>query len=129
MTTREQAPNGRASTPVRIPEILPNREESRLDMLNHRSSMKLEIDPDALRPVIEMVVQKVLAETAPLAGTVGSRLGYTEAEAAALLGVERHVLRDARQRGELEASKVGRRIIYTPNQLREYLANSRWEPK
>ena len=33
--------------------------------------------------------------------TLGDRLGYPEAEAAALLGIERHVLRDCRLRGEI----------------------------
>ena len=37
------------------------------------------------------------------------RLAFTEPEAAALLGVKPHVLRDCRRRGELQGAKVGSR--------------------
>ena len=52
---------------------------------------------------------------------LGGRLAYTEAEAASLVGVERHVLRDARLRHEIEASRVGKRIVYTRDELLRFL--------
>ena len=89
---------------------------------------KLEINADEFRPLIQAVVAETLAATNGVSAKFDTRLGFPEAEAAALLGVERHVLRDARLRGEIEASRVGKRIVYTPEQLREYLASNRWEP-
>ena len=49
------------------------------------------------------------------------RLGYTEAEAAELIGVAKHVLRDARYRSEISAKLVGKKYIYTRESLIEYL--------
>jgi hypothetical protein len=57
---------------------------------------------------------------------LGSRLAYTEEEAARLLGLEPHQLRDERGRGRITFSRiVGRRIRYTPEDLAEYLRRSR----
>jgi hypothetical protein len=51
-----------------------------------------------------------------------TRLSYSEKEAADLLGVKPYVLRDARRRGEVKATKVGRKVAYTTRQLENYLA-------
>lgn len=86
--------------------------------------MKITLD-DELRPLIEQVVTETLnrfeAERAKLRG----RLDYTEAEAAALMGVERHVLRDARLRGEIEGSRVGKQTVYTPDEINRFFHNQR----
>lgn len=88
---------------------------------------KLELDADELRPLIETVVAEVLAATEADTFRVNGRLAYPESEAAALLGVRPHVLRDARLRGEIEAATVGRRIVYTTDALMAYLREHRWE--
>lgn len=49
------------------------------------------------------------------------RLAYSEEEAATLLGVSKNTLKFERHRGRVEASKVGRRIRYTRQQLEDYL--------
>ncbi len=51
----------------------------------------------------------------------GDRLGYTETDAAEQIGVAKHVLRDARRRGEISARKVGRRWVYSRECLAAYL--------
>ena len=89
---------------------------------------KLEINTDELRPLVQAVVAETLAQANGVVEKLHGRLGFPEAEAAALLGVERHVLRDARLRGEIEASRVGKRIVYTPEQIKAYLARNQWEP-
>jgi hypothetical protein len=61
------------------------------------------------------VVRQVLAQLKPMNGS--SRLGYSESEAAALLGIPRHSLRDCRLRGEIHATKVGKRLIYQRSEL------------
>lgn len=79
------------------------------------------IDTDALRPLITEIVRAVLEETGATQDRLGDRLGYTEAEAAELLGLARHQLRDARLRREISAVKIGKRFIYSRASLATYL--------
>jgi len=81
---------------------------------------QLQIDPAAFEPVIEKVVATMLNRIEARQGQEG-RLGYTEPEAAAMLGVRRHVLRDARLRGEIHARKVGKGYVYGRAELLRYL--------
>lgn len=84
--------------------------------------MKIELDGPSLRPVIEQVVAMALEQLqAASAQLPGNRLGYPEGEAAALLGLPQHVLRDCRRRGELQAVKVGKRWIYSRDSLQKFL--------
>lgn len=89
--------------------------------------LSLRIDPAALVPVIEATVREVLAQHQQASEAVPSdRLAYSEAEAARMLGLERHQLRDIRRRGEIAASTiVGRRVRYTRDDLVAYLAARR----
>ncbi len=82
--------------------------------------MQFQFDNNELRPLIENVVETTLARVE--ASRPDSRLAYTESEAASLLGIPRHVLRDARLRGEIRASLVGKRLLYTTESLRQFLA-------
>ena len=82
--------------------------------------MKIILD-DELRPLIEQVVTETVNRLDAERVRLGGRLAYAEAEAAALIGVERHVLRDARLRQEIEGSKVGKKIVYTRDQLLRFL--------
>jgi hypothetical protein len=50
-----------------------------------------------------------------------NRLAYSEPEAASILGVNPHVIRDARLRGEIRATRVGGRLAYTRDDLCSYL--------
>jgi hypothetical protein len=91
------------------------------------SGIHLQLDAEALAPLVRQVVAEVLAATADDRAKVGDRLCYTEAEAAALLGLNEHQLRDERLRGRIGASSiVGRRIRYTREDLVRYLAERRW---
>jgi len=89
--------------------------------------VNLEIDSEELRPIVVQVVSEVLAQAKADECLLGGRLAYPEPEAAALLGVRPHVLRDARLRGEIDASKVGKRIVYTSDALHDFLRRNRWE--
>lgn len=77
----------------------------------------IQVDPADLRPMLETVVREILGL---LDWPVG-RLALTEPEAAQAIGVPRHVLRDARLAGELRGRRVGKRVIYTRQDLLEYL--------
>jgi len=88
--------------------------------------MKLEAqDIRDLRPVISAVVAEVLLEMRGEGATLNGCLAMDEAEAAAALGVQRHVLRDCRLRGELSASKIGKKIVYSRHELLEFLQRHR----
>jgi hypothetical protein len=86
--------------------------------------MKLDAsDIQELEPVIRAAVVAVLDELRANEATLGNRLAYPEAEAAALLGIPRHVLRDARLRGEIVGRTVGRKILYSRDALLKFLSD------
>jgi excisionase family DNA binding protein len=77
-----------------------------------------------LREVVREAVREALAQHAAADSAVaGGRLAYPEAEAAALLGVQRHTLRDCRLRGEIAARRVGKRWVYSRDTLVRWLAS------
>ena len=80
---------------------------------------------ELLRPLVERTVASVVERLDRDRATLGDRLAFSEAEAAALIGVQRHVLRDARLRGELEGSRVGKGIRYEKQEILRYLASRR----
>lgn len=80
-------------------------------------------DVDTLFPIIRAAVRATLAEIEAAERKLGDRLGYTEVEAAAQLGVARHVLRDCRLRGEIVGRVVGRKILYSRETLLKFLAD------
>ena len=71
-------------------------------------------------PLTTDLLKRVVADAIAEATTL-NRLAYSEPEAASLLGCRPHVLRDARLRGEIRSTKVGKRIGYTRQQLDAYL--------
>lgn len=78
--------------------------------------MQFVFSPDDLKPVIAEVVAELLERFGN-----DDRIGFTETEAAQLLGVARHVLRDERLKGRVRHGKVGRRVIYSRRQLLEFV--------
>jgi hypothetical protein len=86
--------------------------------------MKLDSsDIPNLEPLIKATVVAVIDEIRANEATLGDRLAYPEAEAAALLGIARHVLRDARLRGEIVGHTVGRKILYSRASLLKLLSD------
>jgi hypothetical protein len=90
-----------------------------------RMPMQITLDADDLRPLIQQVVAETLRELDTLGTPHSERLAYTEPEAAALLGVGRHVLRDCRLRGEVAGSKCGKRVVYRRADLIGFLEENR----
>ena len=88
--------------------------------------MKIIFDHSDLRPfiqeVVDMAIERIDLAQAKLPT---DRLAYAEPEAAALIGVAPHALRDARLRGELVGSKVGKKILYERVELIEFLSRQR----
>ena len=76
---------------------------------------------DDLRSLIQTVVTETLDERESRQAENQGPLAYWEPDAAALIGVKPHALRDARYRGELVGSEVGKRIVYLHDELMEFL--------
>jgi len=87
--------------------------------------MNISFDPNDLKPLVEHVVVATLEKLEAADRKLGSRLAYSEPEAAALLGIKSHVLRDARLRGEIAGSRVGKRVLYERSQLIKFLRRQR----
>jgi hypothetical protein len=89
--------------------------------------LSLALDPEALRPLVQLVLDQALARLDAARATLPEgKLCYSEEEAARLLGLEPHVLRDERRRGRIGASSiVGRRIRYLHQDLLDYLLGRR----
>lgn len=87
--------------------------------------MKLDAsDIDDLRPVINAVVDEILTRIDGHEAKLGNRLAFPEAEAAALCGIPKHVLRDARLRGEIRGKRVGKGVVYERGELLKFLRQS-----
>jgi hypothetical protein len=84
--------------------------------------MEIRFDPAHLEPLIRSVAEAVLAQRKEPQVLHEGRLCFLEEEAARMLGLEKHVLRDLRRRGEIDYCRiVGGRIAYTMEHLQKYL--------
>jgi hypothetical protein len=81
--------------------------------------MEVSLDKEALRGLIE----EVLAEVVGVIDWPAGRVALDEAEAARVCGVARHVLRDLRLSGRIRARKLGRKIVYTREDLMRALGS------
>jgi hypothetical protein len=99
-----------------------------IDRADSGPAVSLAIDPKSFQQLITAIVQQVVQDLDSARATVGEdRIGYSEAEAAALLGLESHVLRDERRRGKIRAFLiVGRRVRYSREDLVDYLTREPW---
>jgi hypothetical protein len=93
--------------------------------------LSLSINAEALRPLVKVAVEEALAAAlAARAELPGDKLAFGEAEAARLLSLAQHQLRDERLRGRITASVgPGKRILYRREDLAAYLVARRWRPK
>jgi hypothetical protein len=80
--------------------------------------VKLEFSEADIRPLVEIVVAEVVAK---VGGVPSDRLAFEESEAARMLGIPKHVLRDLRLSGGIEAKKCGKRALYRRDVLLRYL--------
>ncbi len=90
------------------------------------AAVGLTIQPDLLRPLVESIVREVVVQLERDREVTASRIAYSEEEAARLLGLRVHVLRDERLRGRIAASAiVGNRTRYLRADLLGYMASRR----
>lgn len=77
---------------------------------------------EEIEKLIDSAVTKAVAATLDINPQLTkNRLAYSEPEAASLLGVKFHVLRDARLSGQISATRVGGRLAYMHDDLMTYL--------
>jgi hypothetical protein len=84
-------------------------------------SLKIQFDREDLQPLVHMAVTEALDRLEADRAKLSGRLAFTEPEAAVLVGVKPHVLRDCRRCGELRGAKVGSKIVYTRVDLMKFL--------
>lgn len=87
--------------------------------------MNIQIDPEEFRLIIEATVVETIAQLAADEARLGKRLAFIEPEAASLVGIQQHVLRDARRRGEIFARLCGKRYLYSRDELLRFLHEGR----
>ena len=93
------------------------------------ADVSISVPPHVLEPLVQRVVTEALAQF-DAARPSSDRIAYSEQEAAALLGLEPHQLRDERYRGRLRAYRVvGGRVRYLREDLLAYATSRRWKPK
>jgi hypothetical protein len=93
------------------------------------NALSLNLPAELLKPLVQQVVAETLAALEADRQQLGDKLACGEAEAARLLGLAQHQLRDERLRSRIQASVgPGRRIMYTRQDLLNYLQEHRWKP-
>ena len=83
--------------------------------------MKVSFEDTELSPLIQRIMAEVLRQQKGAEAKANGRLGYSESEAAALLSVPPHVLRDCRLGQEISDRMVGKRYIYSRDELMNLL--------
>jgi hypothetical protein len=73
------------------------------------------------KPFLAQFAEEIQQQRDADEARLGDRLAYTEPEAAALLGIQPHVLRDCRRRGEISAKLCGKRYLYERSELLRFL--------
>jgi hypothetical protein len=94
--------------------------------MHEAGGIQLHVHLEALRPLIRTIAAEVASELQNASAALPERMCYSEPEAARLLGLQPHQLRDERLRGRLVGSRiVGGRIRYERAELLRYLADRR----
>lgn len=90
------------------------------------NSLVLALDEPAFRAVLSELIDAGLAKLDAARTAIPERLAFTEAEAARLIGLSPHQLRDERRRGRIVGSKiVGNQTRYLRSDLVAYLMRQR----
>ena len=87
--------------------------------------MNLTFSDADLREIVVPIVAEVVASVQSHPLDSNEQLAYLEPDAAKILGIASHQLRDARLRGEIVSTKVGGRIGYERSELIAYLVRGR----
>jgi hypothetical protein len=90
--------------------------------------LSLAFSPEVLRPFLDMSVEQALQrfreEEAALSP---GQIAIYEQDAGPMCGIPSHVVRDARLRGEITGSRLGKRIVYERDELVRWVRANREE--
>lgn len=90
--------------------------------------LNLQLDVAELKPLFKAIVAETIAELEAIRDTLPNRIAFNESEAADMLGLNRHQLRDLRYEGKISYSRgIGNRIFYQRSDLIDYLVARRVE--
>jgi hypothetical protein len=98
--------------------------------MNHNGiPLQTTIPPEALRPLVQAIVAEVLQTLEDDRAKLNGRLAYTEPEAAELLGMRQHQLRDLRLAGRIGFTRGPKASAwYSREDLLKFMADNH-EPK
>ncbi len=89
----------------------------------------MKLDLDEIRAIAESLAPQIAEALGRLPeddqAVDHGRIAFLEAEAAQLCGLPSHVLRDARLRGEITGSRLGKRIVYERSELLRFIQANR----
>jgi hypothetical protein len=120
--TRSRAASPFGDKPATATFRISDRGKSIMSDALHTGGLLLPVNLDVLVPIIERAVDAAVSRLERRLAEHGHNQVLTEEEAAAILGLAPHVLRDERRRGRISASRiVGRRIRYVREDLFGYL--------
>ena len=88
-------------------------------------SVRIQFDREDLRPLVQLAVAEALGHLEAERAKFNGRLAYPETEAAGMLGLAKHQLRDVRLRCEIEHTRIAGRVFYTREQLSDFLDRSK----
>ncbi|QDU46607.1 Helix-turn-helix domain protein [Symmachiella dynata] len=86
--------------------------------------MHVEVPIDEIRAAVHETLESIREDASLIAA---EKLAINEANAAKLLDVAKHKLAEARYRGEIVGSRVGKSIIYERSELLDFLRRQREE--
>ena len=92
-------------------------------------SVQINLDAESVHPVLQLLSESLLEQLKEqVRQEEPERLGYTEPEAAVMLGMKAHQLRDERLRGRVECYRVtGNGVRYSRQHLLDYLTRDKSE--
>lgn len=90
--------------------------------------MQFHLSADEIRPLVSEIVQATVNQMEADKAGLGDQLAYSESDAAQLLGLKTHQLRDERLRERIASTRiVGGQIRYSREDLLAYLRRNRSE--
>ena len=92
------------------------------------SGFELQLDSSAFEPVIRLAAARTLAAPEVDRAQLDGQPALGAAEAAELLGLRPHQLRDERRHSRVKASHGPGKMLYTASNLLEYLASRPYTP-
>ena len=84
--------------------------------------MQVAFPIDEIRAAVRETVDQIREDASLIAS---EQLAISEADAAKLIGVAKHKLSEARYRGEITGSRIGKSIVYERAELLDFLRRQR----